>query len=55
MKFVDIKTMHLQDIIINCNEGHRTLRKAIEMIYAFVYYLYITAKKSYILIEFIPK
>lgn len=27
MKFVDIKTMHMQDIIVNCNKGHGTLRK----------------------------
>lgn len=27
MKFVDIKTMHMQDIITNCNKGHGTLRK----------------------------
>lgn len=27
MKFVDIKTMHMQDIIINCTKSHGTLRK----------------------------
>lgn len=27
MKFVDIKTMHMYDVITNCNKGHGTLRK----------------------------
>lgn len=27
MKFVDIKTMHMQDVITNCSKGHGTLRK----------------------------
>lgn len=27
MKFVDIKTMHMQEIITNCNKGYGTLRK----------------------------
>lgn len=27
IKFIDIKTMHLQDVIINCSKGHGTLRK----------------------------
>lgn len=27
MKFIDIKTMHLQDIIVNCGKGYGTLRK----------------------------
>lgn len=27
MKFVDIKTMHMQEVITTCNKGHGTLRK----------------------------
>ncbi len=27
MKFVDIKSMHMQDVIINCNKGYGTFRK----------------------------
>lgn len=27
MRFVDVKTMHMQDVITNCSKGYATLRK----------------------------